>query len=102
MDRITKELLQDVRMEDLSFESQSIVKIIGVEKFLELCYLARGERLYFPRPENVLLQARNRKIKQEFNGRNYAELARKYKLTTQRIRDVLKDAQIVGQIELEW
>lgn len=84
-----KELLQDVRMEDLSEDSKGIVGIIGIEKFLELCYWARGQRFYFPRPENVVLQARNRKIRAEFDGQNYTELSRKYRVTPQRIRDVL-------------
>lgn len=101
-DEVMEKLLKGVRIKDLPEENQRVADVIGLENFIALCRYANGERLYFPKLENVVYGERNRAIKREFNGRNYDELAKKYNLTTRQIRNILKDEPIFGQIELEF
>ena len=62
---------------------------------------ARGDELYFPKVENVVSPARNRRIKKEFNGYNGKELADKYNLTVKQIQNIMKDEPPVGQMSIE-
>ena len=94
------ELVQETRPEDIPERYQEVVRIIGVEKFAELGEYARGDEIYFPKPETIIAPARNRRIKKEYNGYNSRELAEKYDLTTRQIENILKDEPLVGQLSI--
>ena len=98
-DELLKELIDETRMEDIAERYQEIAKI--VQKFVELSNYARGDEIYFPKVENVVSPARNRRIKKEFNGSNDKELADKYNLTVKQIWNILKDEPPVGQMTLD-
>lgn len=96
-------LIDETRMEDIPPRYQEVVAIVGIRKFVELSNYARGDELYFPKLENVVAPARNRRIKQEFNGSNDKEIAEKYNITIRQVWNVLKDEPPVGQMTLkEW
>lgn len=97
---LIQELVQETRLEDIPERYQEVVRIIGVEKFAELGEYARGDEIYFPKPETIIAPARNRRIKKEYNGYNSRELAEKYDLTTRQIENILKDEPLVGQLSL--
>ena len=99
-DELLKELIDETRMEDIAERYQEIAKIV-VQKFVELSNYARGDEIYFPKVENVVSPARNRRIKKEFNGSNDKELADKYNLTVKQIWNILKDEPPVGQMTLD-
>lgn len=94
------ELVQETRLEDIPERYQEVVRIIGVEKFAELGEYARGDEIYFPKPETIIAPARNRRIKKEYNGYNSRELAEKYDLTTRQIENILKDEPVIGQLSI--
>lgn len=100
-DKLTKELIGETTLEDISESYRPVVAIIGIEKFIELSDYARGDELYFPKVENIVAPARNRRIKREWNGYNNKELADKYNLTTKQIGNILKDEPVYGQMSLE-
>ena len=100
-DELLKELIDETRMEDIAERYQEIAKIVGVQQFVELRNYARGDEIYFPKVENVVSPARNRRIKKEFNGSNDKELADKYNLTVKQIWNILKDEPPVGQMTLD-
>ena len=100
-DELLKELIDETRMEDIAERYQEIAKIVGVQKFVELSNYARGDEIYFPKVENVVSPARNRRIKKEFNGSNDKELADKYNLTVKQIWNILRDEPPVGQMTLD-
>ena len=100
-DELLKELIDETRMEDIAERYQEIAKIVVVQKFVELSNYARGDEIYFPKVENVVSPARNRRIKKEFNGSNDKELADKYNLTVKQIWNILKDEPPVGQMTLD-
>lgn len=95
-----RDLLKDITIDDIPDGCQPIVNIIGMEHFFELSEYAQGDALYIPKPDSIVAPARNRKIKKEWNGYNIRELADKYGLTPNRIRSILKDEQVFGQISI--
>lgn len=100
MERYIQELLADTTMDDLPESCQPIVDIIGMEHFFELADYAQGDALYIPKTESIVAPARNRRIKKEWNGYNTRELADKYGLTPNRIRSILKDEPLAGQMTI--
>lgn len=95
------ELIEDTTIDDIGERYREVVEIIGIRKFILLSNYARGDELYFPKVENVVGPARNRRIKKEFNGYNGKELADKYNLTIKQIQNIMKDEPPVGQMSME-
>ena len=100
MDRLMRELVNETKEEDIADRYRPIVDIIGVDAFVKLSIYACGDELYFPKPENIVALARNRRVKKEYNGYNLKELAEKYNLTTVQIRNILKDEPMIGQMSI--
>ena len=67
-----------------------IIETIGVDNFVELCKLRGGMVVYFPTHTRVTRQARNREIVKKFNGVNFVQLAKEYKLSESYLRRLLK------------
>ncbi len=99
-DRLTLELIAETTLEDISENYRPVVEIIGIEKFIELSDYAKGDELYFPKVENVIAPARNRRIKKEWDGYNSKELAEKYNLTLKQIGNILKGEPMVGRLSI--
>lgn len=99
-EELLNELVSETRMEDIAERYQEIVKIVGIANFVKLSNYARGDEIYFPKIESVVSPARNRRIKNEFNGSNDKELAEKYNLTLKQIWNILKDEPPIGQMTL--
>ena len=97
---LTRALIEETTLEDISESYRPVVDIIGIEKFIELSEYAKGDELYFPKTENIIAPARNRRIKKEWNGYNSKELAEKYNLTTKQIGNILKDEPMIGQMSI--
>ena len=97
---LTRALIEETTLEDISESYRPVVDIIGIEKFIELSEYAKGDEIYFPKTENIIAPARNRRIKKEWNGYNSKELAEKYNLTTKQIGNILKDEPMIGQMSI--
>lgn len=65
-----------------------IAKTIGVENFLKMCLVSGGSTIYIPKPDAIMRPVRAAKIREEFNGFNYSELARKYSVTERWVRQL--------------
>lgn len=104
MDRkLQAELAQETSLDDIAVTYKPVVEIIGVEKFVELAAYAKGDELYFPKPDSILTPARNRRIKKEFTGENVKELAEKYDLTTKQVAYILRNVPHPEQMDIfEW
>lgn len=100
MDKMTQELLNETTLDDIPEKYRPIVEITGLEIFVALSDYARGDELYFPKVENVLAPARNRRIKKEWDGFNAKKLAEKYNLTIKQVVNILKDEPLAGQMSL--
>ena len=75
---------------DFDENYDDIIEAIGVESFVELCKLRGGMLVYFPAHSRATRQARNREIIKKFNGFNFTQLAKEYKLSESYIRRLLK------------
>lgn len=100
--KLLDELVGETRPEDIPDRYQEIVRIVGIRKFVELSNYARGDELYFPKVENIVSAARNRRIKREYReGMSDRQLSDRYNLTTKQIWNILKDEPIQGQMSIE-
>mgnify|MGYP002516964100 CR=1 FL=1 len=100
-DKLLEELIEETTIDDIGERYREIVELTGIRMFILLSNYARGDELYFPKVENVVAPARNRRIKKEYNGYNMKELADRYNLTVKQIQNVLKDEPPAGQMNLE-
>jgi Mor family transcriptional regulator len=78
-----------IQAEDLPEDLREIAEEIGLEALLRLVVLRGGEPLYLPKKERLAIAARDRAIVDEFNGRNFCELARKHGLTERWVRVIV-------------
>ncbi len=96
-------------LSDLKEEQRQIAEIIGVDAYLKLTRVFGGTTIYIAKAEEIVHRAeRDRKIREEFDGSNYAQLAVKYGLTEVWIRNIVYDKAmeirkkpIDGQMNLE-
>lgn len=84
------ELIEKADISDIPETYQPVAKLIGIGNFVKLCMYAMGDEIYFPTPERALRVTRNRLIMEEYNGYNAVELSRKYNLTSQCIKAILR------------
>lgn len=79
---------------------RDIAEAIGVENFYKLTKAIGGETVYIPKPESILRPVRDLHIKNEFNGYNHSELAKKYEVTERWVRELCGSGIVEGQIDL--
>lgn len=101
-DELLEELIADTTIEDIGERYRDVVQLIGIRNFILLSNYSRGEELYFPKVENVVAPARNRRIKKEYDGYNDKELAARYNITVKQVQRVMRDEPPVGQMTLEF
>lgn len=100
--KLLDELIEDTGIEDIPEKYHEIVRIVGIRKFVELSDYARGDEVYFPKVENILSSARNRKIKQEFSsGCTDKQISERYNLTLKQVWKILRDEPPQGQMSIE-
>jgi len=92
--------LEELKPEELPEPYASIVIKLGIEHTLLLANLYQGTGVYFPKIDKLLAKIRDKKIKREFNGGNYKQLAIKYKLTEQWIREIVDNDHMVDQVSM--
>ena len=98
------DLLDKVQMEDLDEEQRTLAGLIGIEAFRALVRSYNGT----PIIESLEKPVRDELIREEFDGKNYRELALKYGLTETWIRNIviekareIKSKPMDGQISLK-
>ena len=82
---------EEIRLEDLSEGQQEVAALIGPENFRKLMEVYGGGYLYIPKTDRLERMERNERIRAEFDGYNFRELARKYDLTEITIRSIVSD-----------
>ena len=82
---------EEIRLEDLSEGQQEVAALIGPENFRKLMEVYGGAYLYIPKTDRLERMERNERIRAEFDGYNFRELARKNDLTEITIRSIVSD-----------
>lgn len=83
---------EDDFLSDSTAESSTfglIVKVLGLDTAIRLVQFFGGCNLYVPREETISRAIRDKKIRQEFNGVNYDEIADKYCLSARQVRNII-------------
>lgn len=96
-----------ITLDDLTGDQRELAEIIGIEAYINLVCDWGRDSVYIGKCDRVLKRLRNERIREEYNGHNVKELARKYKLTARSInmivaeeRAALRIAPMDGQISL--
>ena len=97
MDKLAEGLTLEMLPEGLY---RMIAEAIGTDNFYKLAEVVGGTTVYIPKPESVTRPVRDARIKEEFNGYNHPELARKYGVTERWVRRLCGPGQTEGQIDI--
>jgi len=79
----------EILREDIPEDSLDIVDQIGLDGFLKLVALCGGQDLYIPIRQTLERGPRDRAIRARFNGGNYKQLAREYRLSERQVRKII-------------
>ena len=84
-------MIKYISKEDLPQVLHDLVDTIGIEAFKKLIKNYGGSSLYIPNENSILKPIRNRLIKKHFNGNNYKELAKEYKISEMQVRNIINN-----------
>ena len=91
MDRLTEEIAQELTVDMIPDGIwRTVAQEIGPLSTIKLLFILNGDAVYVPKPDRILVPARNKLIQREFTGYNCEALAQKYGLTTAYIRRLCK------------
>ena len=80
--------------EDLPDAHKKLAEIIGIDAMMKLCEACGGMAMYIPMIEGVYTAARAKAIREEYNGKNVAKLARKYSLTARGVYKIVSGTEV--------
>lgn len=84
------EIAAEITIENLPGDYREIAAIIGVENTLKIAHCLGGLQLYFAKMDAFLVSLRDTRIRREFTGANYRELAIRYGLSERWIRAIVQ------------
>ena len=90
----------ELKLEDIEEPYKTMAADIGIENLLKLSKQFGGMSIYIPKPDTLLRKAKRDQIKKEFNGYNYAYLARKHNLSEKWIRKICGEGFPKGQMSI--
>lgn len=80
-----------IKKEDVPVQFEDLVESIDIDNFISLCELMGGTLVYIPSIKSLEKVQRNKEIVGAFNGANYKELSRKYKMSEPYIRKLINE-----------
>lgn len=84
-----------IEIKDIPMQFQDLAEEIGVNNFVKVCRLLGGTLTYIPSLKTIEKNSRNKAIIDEFNGWNYKELSRKYRISEPYVRRIINNAKDV-------
>lgn len=82
------EWVKELKIEDVPRAFRPLVEAIGIEAAAALANAYPGMSIYVPKPETLFERLRNDLIRRDLRTMSYREVARKYGLTEQWIRQI--------------
>lgn len=94
--------IKEIKVDDLELDEKNkeLIEVLGIEKYLEFVKIYGGTRFYVNMYDEIIKNARDKRIRKEYNRYNTRYLANKYNLTEERIRQITRDLGIDGQISI--
>ena len=62
--------MKEVFLNGFNDDQIYIIQLIGLDNYLKLCEAFAGESIYISKMKSKKISERNKKIKEEFNGKN--------------------------------
>lgn len=84
--------LTEITINDLDADQRTLAECIGMDAYINLLKHYAGSYIYVHKPDSVTKSMRNTRIRNEFNGANYQELAAEFGLSEMTIRRVVSPA----------
>ena len=88
----------DVKIEDLPESYRDIAELIGFDNAMKLVELAGGTNLYIPKYDSCVLEAKSRRIYEEWRESKlenpYPALAKKYNYSDTHIRRIVREKHL--------
>ena len=78
-----------VSLDQLYGDQRELAETVGLEAYRKLVANYGGMSVYINKPETILRDLRNTEICNSFNGFNYRELAKKYRLSEKTVREIV-------------
>jgi Mor family transcriptional regulator len=82
------EWVKELKIEDVPRAFRPLVETLGIEGAAKLSNAYPGMSIYVPKPETLFERLRNDLIRRDLRTMSYREVARKYGLTEQWIRQI--------------
>jgi Mor family transcriptional regulator len=89
------EWYEEINPDELPEPYKDMAKVIGMKHTIDLAKMYQGTGFYLPKLDSVLNRIRDKKIKSEFNGGNYKELAIRYGLTERWVRQIVDTSEVI-------
>lgn len=86
---LTEQLVSELTLDDLEGEQRALAECLGLEAYRRLLLMYAGSTFTVRMPDKITIPLRNKRIRSEFNGYNWGELARKYNLHEKTIRNIV-------------
>lgn len=86
-------LYDDMTLDMIPECYRDVAEVAGVRTFICLCKRFGGTSLYFPKSDSVTRLARDRRIRDEFDGGNYRQLACRYGLCETQVRKIVAEKE---------
>lgn len=84
-------LLDNLTIEDLDADQRELAECVGLEAYKKLVGNYAGSYVYIQKTDTITAGLRNAAMREEFNGYNYLELARKYNLSESSVRRIVAE-----------
>jgi Mor family transcriptional regulator len=82
--------LEGLPADDLPEPFAEMVRVAGVGSVMDLAQALGGSVLYLPKPDVLRRMVRDKKIFNEFNGKNSRQIARKYGISERHVKRIVK------------
>ncbi len=89
LDGIHEDDLKNSSLADSDGAFSLILHVFGKDTAIRFVRFFGGYNLYVPSERTVFRAIRDKKIREEFNGCNYDEIAAKYHLSARQIRNII-------------
>lgn len=86
------ENLNGIGIDDLQGDQRELAELIGLETYLKLVRIIGGSSIYIAKGDKLEAIIRNRKICEEFDGKNYRHLAAKFSLSERVVRTIINES----------
>ena len=88
-DFMEEKILKFIKVDDVPQGCKDLVEVFGMDTFINLVEYCGGSNVYIPSKGAIAKKARNRIIKDEFDGGNYREIASRFGISEVAVRQIV-------------